>query len=81
MFALNQDGKFLYISETVSIYLGLSQVRVPPGLTGALSLPWLCHPSMKNRLGWKGPTQPPSTVHVQGQFASEGLTRSPLVFP
>lgn len=29
MFALNQDGKFLYISETVSIYLGLSQVRGP----------------------------------------------------
>lgn len=27
MFALNQEGKFLYISETVSIYLGLSQVR------------------------------------------------------
>ncbi|XP_043293063.1 neuronal PAS domain-containing protein 1 [Cervus canadensis] len=27
VFALNQDGKFLYISETVSIYLGLSQVR------------------------------------------------------
>lgn len=29
MFALNQEGKFLYISETVSIYLGLSQVRGP----------------------------------------------------
>lgn len=26
-FALGQDGRFLYISETVSIYLGLSQVR------------------------------------------------------
>lgn len=25
-FALGQDGRFLYISETVSIYLGLSQV-------------------------------------------------------
>ena len=25
--ALNSDGRFLYISETVSIYLGLSQVR------------------------------------------------------
>ncbi|KAK9394280.1 neuronal PAS domain-containing protein 3-like [Crotalus adamanteus] len=25
VFALNQEGKFLYISETVSIYLGLSQ--------------------------------------------------------
>lgn len=28
VFALNQEGKFLYISETVSIYLGLSQVSV-----------------------------------------------------
>ena len=27
--ALNSDGRFLYISETVSIYLGLSQVRPP----------------------------------------------------
>ncbi|XP_026520088.1 neuronal PAS domain-containing protein 3-like [Notechis scutatus] len=26
VFALNQEGKFLYISETVSIYLGLSQL-------------------------------------------------------
>ena len=26
-FALTDDGRFLYISETVSIYLGLSQVR------------------------------------------------------
>lgn len=25
-FALGHDGRFLYISETVSIYLGLSQV-------------------------------------------------------
>ncbi len=25
--ALNSDGRFLYVSETVSIYLGLSQVR------------------------------------------------------
>ena len=27
--ALNSDGRFLYISETVSIYLGLSQVSHP----------------------------------------------------
>ena len=26
-FALSNDGRFLYISETVSIYLGLSQVK------------------------------------------------------
>lgn len=27
--AVAADGRFLYISETVSIYLGLSQVSVP----------------------------------------------------
>ena len=32
-FALSADGRFLYISETVSIYLGLSQV--------SLTLKWL----------------------------------------
>lgn len=26
--SLNADGRFLYISETVSIYLGLSQVEI-----------------------------------------------------
>jgi len=26
-FTLGADGRFLYVSETVSIYLGLSQVR------------------------------------------------------
>lgn len=30
VFALNKEGRFLYISETVSIYLGLSQVRHSP---------------------------------------------------
>lgn len=29
VFALNKEGRFLYISETVSIYLGLSQVSPP----------------------------------------------------
>uniref|UniRef100_A0A3Q1F8P0 Neuronal PAS domain protein 3 n=1 Tax=Acanthochromis polyacanthus TaxID=80966 RepID=A0A3Q1F8P0_9TELE len=28
VFALNKEGRFLYISETVSIYLGLSQVKL-----------------------------------------------------
>ncbi|GAA6109442.1 neuronal PAS domain-containing protein 3 isoform X5 [Tachysurus ichikawai] len=28
VFALNKEGRFLYISETVSIYLGLSQDRI-----------------------------------------------------
>lgn len=29
VFVVSQEGRFLYISETVSIYLGLSQVRQP----------------------------------------------------
>ena len=32
-FALGHDGRFLYISETVSIYLGLSQVIIVPIIT------------------------------------------------
>lgn len=37
MFVVSQEGRFLYISETVSIYLGLSQVR-QPHLSVSLSL-------------------------------------------
>ena len=32
--SLNSDGRFLYISETVSIYLGLSQVSNNKNNTG-----------------------------------------------
>ena len=32
--SLNSDGRFLYISETVSIYLGLSQVSTFSHLPG-----------------------------------------------
>ena len=32
--SLNSDGRFLYISETVSIYLGLSQVSNNKYYTG-----------------------------------------------
>lgn len=55
MFALNQEGKFLYISETVSIYLGLSQVTTPqwaavmPGLCTPLLSAGLTDLNMKNR--------------------------------
>lgn len=43
MFALNQEGKFLYISETVSIYLGLSQVRDPQQAAWTGSVLLLAH--------------------------------------
>ena len=37
--SLASDGRFLYISETVSIYLGLSQVTRPhPGLDLVLTV-------------------------------------------
>lgn len=91
MFALNQEGKFLYISETVSIYLGLSQVRArsgPPPL-----LPGLCMPlpsagitslNMENRilgtlqssLTHAGGTQAPPQVQRQPGQLSKTLSQS-----
>ncbi|XP_030787286.1 neuronal PAS domain-containing protein 3 isoform X5 [Rhinopithecus roxellana] len=54
VFALNQEGKFLYISETVSIYLGLSQVE----LTGSSVFDYVHpgdHVEMAEQLGMKLP--------------------------
>ncbi|CAM4670617.1 unnamed protein product [Lepidochelys olivacea] len=54
VFALNQEGKFLYISETVSIYLGLSQVE----LTGSSVFDYIHpgdHPEVAEQLGLKLP--------------------------
>ncbi|XP_074872400.1 neuronal PAS domain-containing protein 1 [Carettochelys insculpta] len=54
VFALNQEGKFLYISETVSIYLGLSQVE----LTGSSVFDYVHpgdHPEVAEQLGLKTP--------------------------
>uniref|UniRef100_A0A8C0GML1 Neuronal PAS domain protein 1 n=1 Tax=Chelonoidis abingdonii TaxID=106734 RepID=A0A8C0GML1_CHEAB len=54
VFALNQEGKFLYISETVSIYLGLSQVE----LTGSSVFDYIHpgdHPEVAEQLGLKPP--------------------------
>ncbi|XP_058052472.1 neuronal PAS domain-containing protein 1 [Ahaetulla prasina] len=57
VFALNQEGKFLYISETVSIYLGLSQVE----LTGSSIFDYV-HPGdhleVADQLGLKAPLGP-----------------------
>uniref|UniRef100_A0A8D2INR6 Neuronal PAS domain-containing protein 1 n=1 Tax=Varanus komodoensis TaxID=61221 RepID=A0A8D2INR6_VARKO len=57
VFALNQEGKFLYISETVSIYLGLSQVE----LTGSSIFDYVHpgdHPEVAEQLGLKAPSDP-----------------------
>ncbi|XP_077320949.1 neuronal PAS domain-containing protein 3 isoform X2 [Lithobates pipiens] len=54
VFALNQEGKFLYISETVSIYLGLSQVE----LTGSSMFDYVHpgdHVETAEQLGMKLP--------------------------
>ncbi|XP_031435595.1 neuronal PAS domain-containing protein 3 isoform X2 [Clupea harengus] len=54
VFALNKEGRFLYISETVSIYLGLSQVE----LTGSSVFDYVHpgdHAEMADQLGMKLP--------------------------
>uniref|UniRef100_M3ZCX9 Neuronal PAS domain protein 3 n=1 Tax=Xiphophorus maculatus TaxID=8083 RepID=M3ZCX9_XIPMA len=54
VFALNKEGRFLYISETVSIYLGLSQVE----LTGSSVFDYVHpgdHVEMAEQLGMKLP--------------------------
>nr|XP_010945394.1 neuronal PAS domain-containing protein 1 [Camelus bactrianus] len=60
VFALNQEGKFLYISETVSIYLGLSQVE----LTGSSVFDYIHpgdHSEVLEQLGLRAPTPGPPT--------------------
>ncbi|XP_034015485.1 neuronal PAS domain-containing protein 3 isoform X2 [Thalassophryne amazonica] len=54
VFALNKEGRFLYISETVSIYLGLSQVE----LTGSSVFDYIHpgdHVELAEQLGMKLP--------------------------
>ncbi|KAJ6663559.1 hypothetical protein lerEdw1_009638 [Lerista edwardsae] len=68
VFALNQEGKFLYISETVSIYLGLSQVE----LTGSSIFDYVHpgdHPEVAEQLGLK----PPSDSSYQSLQKASGL--------
>uniref|UniRef100_A0A8D0CB74 Neuronal PAS domain-containing protein 3 n=1 Tax=Salvator merianae TaxID=96440 RepID=A0A8D0CB74_SALMN len=67
VFALNQEGKFLYISETVSIYLGLSQVE----LTGSSIFDYVHpgdHSEVAEQLGLKVPSDAsnPSRPKVSG---------------
>ncbi|XP_029474934.1 neuronal PAS domain-containing protein 1 [Rhinatrema bivittatum] len=85
VFALSQEGKFLYISETVSIYLGLSQVE----LTGNSVFDYI-HPGdhfeAAEQLGLKLPPESsPSASQKASYIASSSLhdasdpdPRSPL---
>lgn len=73
VFALNQEGKFLYISETVSIYLGLSQVE----LTGSSVFDYIHpgdHSEVLEQLGLRartpGPPTPPSVPSSSSSSSS-----------
>uniref|UniRef100_A0A8B9JZS8 Neuronal PAS domain-containing protein 3 n=1 Tax=Astyanax mexicanus TaxID=7994 RepID=A0A8B9JZS8_ASTMX len=71
VFALNKEGRFLYISETVSIYLGLSQVE----LTGSSVFDYV-HPGdqveLAEQLGMKLP--PGRGLLSQGGGAEDGAS-------
>ncbi|XP_062864098.1 neuronal PAS domain-containing protein 3 isoform X2 [Trichomycterus rosablanca] len=71
VFALNKEGRFLYISETVSIYLGLSQVE----LTGSSVFDYV-HPGdqleMAEQLGMKLP--PGRGLLSHGAGAEDGAS-------
>ncbi|XP_059807311.1 neuronal PAS domain-containing protein 3-like [Hypanus sabinus] len=70
IFALNQEGKFLYISETVSIYLGLSQVE----LTGSSIFDYIHpgdHVEVAEQLGLKLPS---SRGHSSQAPAEDGAS-------
>uniref|UniRef100_A0A8C9AQZ0 Neuronal PAS domain-containing protein 1 n=1 Tax=Prolemur simus TaxID=1328070 RepID=A0A8C9AQZ0_PROSS len=80
VFALNQEGKFLYISETVSIYLGLSQVE----LTGSSVFDYIHpgdHSEVLEQLGLRapapGPPTPPSVS--SSSSSSSSLAETPEI--
>ncbi|KAL0968972.1 hypothetical protein UPYG_G00220680 [Umbra pygmaea] len=71
VFALNKEGRFLYISETVSIYLGLSQVE----LTGSSVFDYVHpgdHVEMAEQLGMKLP--PGRGLLSQGSATEDGAS-------
>uniref|UniRef100_A0ABM5EQV7 Neuronal PAS domain-containing protein 1 n=1 Tax=Pogona vitticeps TaxID=103695 RepID=A0ABM5EQV7_9SAUR len=77
VFALNQEGKFLYISETVSIYLGLSQVE----LTGSSIFDYV-HPGdhleVSEQLGLKAPSEASQPVRQKASALGAGAASSGL---
>ncbi|XP_069500672.1 neuronal PAS domain-containing protein 1 isoform X2 [Ambystoma mexicanum] len=75
VFAVNQEGKFLYISETVSIYLGLSQVE----LTGSSVFEYIHpgdHPEVAEQLGLKTPDRSPSSQSANQKPLSNASSSS-----
>ncbi|XP_073880089.1 neuronal PAS domain-containing protein 1 isoform X6 [Macaca fascicularis] len=83
VFALNQEGKFLYISETVSIYLGLSQVE----MTGSSVFDYIHpgdHSEVLEQLGLRTPTPGPPTppsVSSSSSSSSSSLADTPEIGP
>nr|XP_006627773.1 PREDICTED: neuronal PAS domain-containing protein 1 isoform X1 [Lepisosteus oculatus]XP_015196457.1 PREDICTED: neuronal PAS domain-containing protein 1 isoform X1 [Lepisosteus oculatus] len=77
VFVVSHDGRFLYISETVSIYLGLSQVE----LTGSSVFDYI-HPAdhveMAERLGMRPHLQGGADSHAANESASSSASTSSL---
>ncbi|GIY06320.1 protein trachealess [Caerostris darwini] len=68
-FSLSADGRFLYISETVSIYLGLSQVE----MTGSSVFDYIHqqdHAELAEQLGINL-SQPQTVASSPGSVASD----------
>nr|KAF6281914.1 neuronal PAS domain protein 1 [Pipistrellus kuhlii] len=79
VFALSQEGKFLYISETVSIYLGLSQVE----LTGSSVFDYIHpgdHSEVLEQLGLRTRTSgPPTSPSIASSSSSSSLADTPEI--
>ncbi|KAM8853986.1 neuronal PAS domain-containing protein 1 isoform 1-T2 [Synchiropus picturatus] len=77
VFVVSQEGRFLYISETVSIYLGLSQVE----LTGSSVFDYI-HPAdhveMAERLGIRPHLRAEAGCHTAPESASSSASASSL---
>ncbi|KAG8188194.1 hypothetical protein JTE90_021217 [Oedothorax gibbosus] len=79
-FALSADGRFLYISETVSIYLGLSQVE----MTGSSVFDYIHqqdHAELAEQLGINlsqpSSSSPPSSDEGSSSSSVQGGTSTP----
>uniref|UniRef100_A0AAY4CYX2 Neuronal PAS domain protein 1 n=1 Tax=Denticeps clupeoides TaxID=299321 RepID=A0AAY4CYX2_9TELE len=77
VFVVSQEGRFLYISETVSIYLGLSQVE----LTGSSVFDYI-HPAdhveMAERLGIRPHLRAEAGCQTTNESASSSASTSSL---
>ncbi|XP_067101824.1 neuronal PAS domain-containing protein 1 [Osmerus mordax] len=77
VFVVSQEGRFLYISETVSIYLGLSQVE----LTGSSVFDYI-HPAdhveMAERLGIQPHLRAEAGCHTGPESASSSASTPSL---